>query len=100
MLTKGWFAVTLEKEEDLRWIQNKSWHIDHSPVLLKPWSPMFDASKERLDVLPILVRLPTLPLHFWDMYHFRRIGDIIGSFLEADLSFCETKPEEGCEDFG
>ena len=36
MITRGWFAVTLEKEEDLRWIQNKSWHIDHSPVLLKP----------------------------------------------------------------
>ena len=53
MLTRGWFAVNLEKEEDLRRIQIQCWHIDHSPVMLKPWSPMFDASKERVDVLPI-----------------------------------------------
>ena len=28
------------------------------------------------------------------MYHFRRIGDIIGTFLEADLSFRETKEKK------
>ena len=44
-----------------------------------------------MDVLPIWVRLPALPLHFWDMYRFKRIGDILGTFLEADLSFVETK---------
>ena len=90
-LNRGWFAVNLEKEADLRWIQSQCWHIDHSPLLLKPWSPLFDASRERVDVLPIWVRLLALPLHFWDMYHFKRIGDILGTFLEADLSFVETK---------
>ena len=87
MLNRGWFAVNLEKEGDLSWIQSKCWHIDHSTVLLKPWSPLFDASKERVDVVPVWVRLPALPLHFWDLYHFRRIGDMLGTFLEADLSF-------------
>ena len=28
------------------------------------------------------------------MYHFRRIGDILGTFLEADLSFVETKEKK------
>ena len=42
-----------------------------------------------MDVLPIWVRFPALPLHFWDMYHFKRIGDILGN--EAELSFVETK---------
>ena len=55
---------------------------------------MFDASKERVDVLPIWVRMPALPLHFWDLYHFKRIGDIIGTFLEADLSFRETNEKK------
>ena len=90
MLNRGWFAINLAKEEDLRWIQNKSWHINHSHVLLKPWHPLFDASKERVDVIPIWVRMPALPLHFWDLYHFKRIGDILGTFLEADLSYLET----------
>ena len=93
-LNRGWFAVNLEEEADLRWIQSQCWHIDHSPLLLKPWSPLFDASRERVDVLPIWVRLPALPLHFWDLYHFRRIGEILASFLEADLSFLETKEKK------
>ena len=94
MLNRGWFAVNLEKAGDLSWIQNKCWHIDHSPVLLKPWSPLFDAIKERVDIVPVWVRLPALPLHFWDLYHFRRIGDMLGTFLEVDLSFLETREKK------
>lgn len=59
-------------------------------MLLKPWHPLFDASRERVDVIPIWVRMPTLPLHFWDLQHFKWIGDILGTFLEADLTFLET----------
>jgi len=40
------------------------------------------------------VQLPALPLHFWDLYHFRRIGNILGVFLEADLSFLETHQKQ------
>ena len=47
-----------------------------------------------MDVVPVWVKLPALPLHFWDLYHFRRIGDILGTFLEADLSFLETKEKK------
>ena len=94
MLNRGLFAINLQKEEDLVWLQTKCWHIDHSPVLMKPWTPLFDASKERVDIIPIWVKLPALPLHFWDLYHFRRIGDILGTFLEADLSFLETKEKK------
>ena len=53
MLNRKWFAVNLEKEGNLSWIQSKCWHIDQSTVLLKPWSPLFDASKERVDVVPV-----------------------------------------------
>ena len=91
LLNRGWFAINMQTEEDAGWLLSKCWHIDHSPVLMKPWNPLFDASKERVDIIPVWVKLPALPLHFWDIYHFRRIGDILGQFLEADLSFLETK---------
>ena len=64
MLLRGWFAVVVNSEEDMRRILNKNWHLNHSPVLLKPWHPLFDASRERIDKIPIWVRLPGLPLHF------------------------------------
>ena len=74
----------------MRMILNHNWPLNHSPVLLKPWHPLFDASRERVNKIPIWVRLPGLPLHFWDTLHFRQIGDILGNYLEADLSFMET----------
>jgi len=74
----------------MRRILNKNWNLINVPVLLKPWHPLFDASRERVDVSPIWVRLPGLPLHFWKPYHFKGIGDILGTFLEADMSYLET----------
>ena len=90
MLNRGWFAFKFKKEEELRRILNKHWHLNHAPVLLKTWHTMFDASRERVDVSPIWVRLPALPLHYWEPHHFKQIGDILGTFLEADLSYLET----------
>ena len=60
-------------------------------VLLKMWNPTFDASHERVDVIPIWIRLPSLPRQYWSEEHFISIGNILGTFLEADMSFKVTK---------
>jgi hypothetical protein len=39
----------------------------------------------------VWVRLPALPLQFWTLDYFKAIGNFLGEFLEADLSFEETK---------
>jgi len=90
ILNRGWFAFKFNSEEELKRILNLNWHLNHAPVLMKRWHPMFDASRERVDESPIWVRLPALPLHYWEPFHFRNIGNILGSFLEADLSYLET----------
>jgi len=90
LLTRGWFAVTFAKEEDLSKILNRSWSLDHSPVLLKKWHPLFDASIERVDIIPIWVRMPALPLQYWSEFHLRGIGNMLGTCLEVDLSFLKT----------
>ena len=64
MLLRGWFAVVVKSEDDMRLILNKNWHVNHSPVLLNPWHHLFDVGRERVDRIPIWVRLPGLPLHF------------------------------------
>lgn len=68
-----------------------NWSMEHSPMLLKRWHPLFDGSRERVDLVPIWVRLPRLPLPFWTEEHFSKIENLLGSFLEADLSFKVTK---------
>ena len=90
-LTKGWFAFNFSQAEHLQWVLSRNWNLDHTPLLLKPWHPLFDASRERVDVVSLWVQLPGLLLHYWMEEHFRNIGNILGSFLEADLSFLETK---------
>jgi hypothetical protein len=60
-LAKGWFMLKLRKEEEVEWVLKSPWYIDLVLVLLKKWSPLFDASRERVDELPIWVRLSGLP---------------------------------------
>ena len=37
--------------------------------------------------MPIWVKLPNLPFEFWSLEFFKLIGNTLGTFLEADLSF-------------
>jgi hypothetical protein len=90
-LSRNWFAFNFLQPEHAKWVLGKNWSVNFSPLLLKPWSPLFDASREKLDKIPVWVRLPALPLQFWSLDYFKAIGNFLGDFLEADLSFEETK---------
>lgn len=93
-LKGGWFAFNFRMEDHLLWVLNRNWVVCNSPLLLKPWHPLFDASSERVDSVPLWVRLPGLPLQYWKLQHLREIGNILGKFLEADLSFLETNQRQ------
>jgi hypothetical protein len=69
---------------------NGVWSIDFDSLLLKIWSPMFDASKEKVDKLPLWVRLSGLPSKFWDIQSFREMGNVLGLYLAANMSFEST----------
>jgi len=90
-LNRKWFAFTFQTEEQAQSILRRVWSIQNSPMLLKPWSPMFDASRERVDIIPIWVRLPGLPPYYWEEKYFKSIGNKIGEFLEADNSYLDTR---------
>ena len=72
---------------------NGNWVWDHNPVVLKPWSPMFDTNREHMDIIPLWVQLPSLPLHYWTPDNLKNIGNPLGSFLEVDLSFMDLKDQ-------
>ena len=88
-LTRGWFALNFTQQEHVSWVLARNWTIEQCPVLLKIWTPTFDASHERVDEVPIWVRLPGLPRQYWTEEHFTCIGNILGTFLEVDLSINE-----------
>jgi hypothetical protein len=66
------------------------WKIDSTSLLLKRWSPMFDASKEKVDKLPLWVHLSSLPSKFWNSKSFREMGNLLGLYLVVDMSFEST----------
>ena len=88
---RGWFALNFSQPDHVKWVLDRNWSFDQNPVLLKPWIPSFDASRERVDLMPIWVRLPGLPLPFSCEEHFAHIGNMLGSFLEADTSYKVSK---------
>jgi hypothetical protein len=90
LLERGWFAFIFSSREDVNWVLLKVWSMAGMPIVLKRWTPTFDAKKERVDEEPIWVHLSGLPMQFWNSVKFAAIGNKLGSFIEADMSFEES----------
>jgi hypothetical protein len=73
------------------WVLSKFWTMVGTPIVLKRWTPNFDAKKEKVDVVPVWVWLPGLPMQYWNSVCFTTIGNRLGEFLEANYSFEETR---------
>ena len=43
-----------------------------------------------MNLYPFGFNLPNLPFEFWSVEFFKMIGNALGTFLEADLSFLKT----------
>jgi hypothetical protein len=56
-------------------------------MLLNKWSPLFDANKEIINKVPIWVHLPGILVDFWTKESFKEIGNVLGLFLDVDMSF-------------
>lgn len=90
VLERGWFALHFHRAEYTEWILSQFWHIELAPILLKRWDPLFDPEHEQLGAGPIWVRLPGLPMQFLTLEVFKRIGDVLGTYLEHDQSYERT----------
>ena len=53
--------------------------------------PPFDVDTERLDTIPVWVRLPGLPWELWKPNSLSDIGNALGTFIEVDLSYQQMK---------
>jgi len=87
LLRRGWFSLTFNMPAQTDWVLKQYWHIEMNPVLLKHWTPLFDPIKENAGVGPIWMRLPGLPVQFWNETAFRNIGEDFGHYLDHDRSY-------------
>lgn len=91
VLPRGWFSLHFKKESYTNLVLARYWHIEMFPVLLKRWSPLFNPEHEQIGAGPIWVRLPGLPLQYWCEEVFVRIGNALGTYLDHDRTFVESR---------
>ena len=90
-LAKAWFGFQFKSKDDTEKILGQVWNFGTTPFKLQRWTPLFDVDIERLDMIPVWVRLPRLPREFWNQTSLSDIGRALGTFTEADLSYLQTK---------
>ena len=52
-LSRNWFAFNFLQPKHAKWALGKNWSINNSTLLLNPWNLIFDASREKLDKIPV-----------------------------------------------
>ena len=90
-LAKGQFGYQFNCREDVDHILRKVWTYGKTPFQLKIWTPPFNVDTKRLDTIPVWVRLPGLPWELWNLDSLGDIGNALGTFIEVDISYQQTK---------
>lgn len=80
----GLFLFKFITEEDLIYVLSWSWAYGKHFLTMAKWKPSFDPSVELNHMAPVWVRLPGLPLEFWDEQIFRWIGKSFGCFVSVN----------------
>lgn len=60
------------------------------PLVSLAWTPLFDDQTTIVEFELVWVRLPHLPLNLWHPRVLEAIGNCLGVFLKADLSYLQT----------
>ena len=83
-MPSGLFCFRFTAEEDLQMVLSGIWYFGKHCLALTRWHPGFDASLELNKLAPVWVRLPGLPLEFWDEVILRWVGNSFGHFVTTD----------------
>ncbi|KAK9920614.1 hypothetical protein M0R45_029164 [Rubus argutus] len=84
-LGNQWFRIEFTNEDDLGYVlDNRPWFVKGRIFHLRRWTPTFSATFAKIDKLAIWVRLPFLPLHYWDADMLASIVQVLGRFIRVD----------------
>lgn len=75
------FAV---KEDHNRVLKGGPWFVRGHYLSIRRWEPNFKVSSTTLSSVAIWVRLPELPIEYYEPSVLREIGEAIGSMLRID----------------
>ncbi|KAK1303910.1 hypothetical protein QJS10_CPB11g01511 [Acorus calamus] len=83
----GFFVARFSNQEDMqRVMEGGPWLMGGRPIVLRKWSRGMNMEMERLETIPIWIRLPQLPLHLWGKRILSKLASAVGNPLYMDSS--------------
>ena len=81
----GYFVSRFSPKEDLQSVlQGGPWFIAGHFLTIRRWRPDFMTSRATLDSVAVWVRLPGLPVEYYDLPILKEIASKIGPVLRID----------------
>lgn len=82
---EGYYVLRFNSDDECSEIlKGGPYFLNKAPMIVKKWSSNFDFKEEILRVIPVWVRLPSLPLHCWGVESLSRIVSAVGVPIIAD----------------
>ncbi|KAF3772951.1 hypothetical protein EJ110_NYTH54320 [Nymphaea thermarum] len=83
----GRFLVRVSSEEELTEVLRRKWVGGSRFLITRGWKPGSELRLHEEESIPLWIRLPQLPVLFWNSYSFKAIAQGLGaSFVRADES--------------
>ncbi|XP_015168706.1 uncharacterized protein [Solanum tuberosum] len=87
----GYFVVRFASEEERDMVMcSGTHHLLRRPIIMKPWVLEFNFKEEILTTIPLWVKIPNLPLNYWNSVVLSKIGSSVGKPLYADECTTQT----------
>ena len=84
-LGKDFFLILFSSSEDYdKVLRGGPWFVGEHFLAIRPWEPYFKASEAKLSSMAVWVKLPDLPIEFYDKEMLKKIGKAIGLVLCID----------------
>ena len=84
-LGSDYFLIKFDLAEDVdRVLKGGPWFIGQQFLAIRQWEPEFRASEATFSSVAVWIRLPELPIEYYDPAILRRIGQAIGPVLRID----------------
>jgi hypothetical protein len=83
----GFFLVKLDWKDDFEHIlKGGPWFIGEHFLSLRPWVPNFRLSVASVNTMVVWIRLPKLPVEYYDKDSLLKIGNGLGPVLRVDFN--------------
>nr|POE71077.1 hypothetical protein CFP56_58433 [Quercus suber] len=80
------FLIKFELSEDVDYVLKEGpWFIGQNFLAIRQWEPEFEASSSTLSSVVVWIRLPELPIEFYEHNALLKIGRAIGPVLQLML---------------